>query len=153
LLSAVEYFVKDPLLVNLIRGFIKTDIRDDSGKSYAGLNIGIPQGCSPSPILLNMYLHQFDHKMDHLLKSYPIRYARYADDLLVAFCTRASQPTDSKSIEEVHQCLLSFIQDEELELKVQTKRVGEPFIFLGMRVSIFQRNTGLKRVRPLKGAK
>lgn len=87
--------------------------------------------------------------MDHLLKSYPIRYARYADDLLVAFCTRASQPTDSKSIEEVHQCLLSFIQDEELELKVQTKRVGEPFLFLGMRVSI-KSGGNVKLIAPLK---
>jgi hypothetical protein len=74
--------------------------------------------------------------MDHLAKGYPIRYARYADDLLIAFCSQASQPTDSPRIDEVKQSLLSFIREEELELKLHTHRVNDPFLFLGMLVSI-----------------
>lgn len=79
---ALNEYMDDPKLTNLINAFLTTDIRDKERKSYAVIDKGIPQGSATSPVLMNVFLHQLDCKITDSLTH--IRYARYADDLLLA---------------------------------------------------------------------
>ena len=130
LLCILGSFIEDSRLVNLISAFIKTDILDKEGKNYAGSLKGIPQGSSLSPVLMNIYMHQFDVKFYCFLLEYPdIHYVRYADDLLIAFGAAAS--VDKNILVET---MSAFISELSLELKISIKNNGESFIFLGVLV-------------------
>lgn len=54
--------------------------------NYVATERGIPQGSSNSPVLMNIYLHNFDQKMMgfHFMSAPHLLYTRYADDLLIA---------------------------------------------------------------------
>jgi retron-type reverse transcriptase len=84
LLNFVQDFIPDKRLGDLIMNFVKVDILDKEGNNYAGLSKGIPQGCSISPVLMNIYMHPFDVKLSTFLSSYGhIHYLRYANDMLI----------------------------------------------------------------------
>jgi retron-type reverse transcriptase len=83
--KALNEYMDDPQFTNLIHAFLTTDIRDKERKSYAVIDKGIPQGLE-SPVLMNVFLHQLDCKITDSLTH--IRYARYADDLLLAIKPR-----------------------------------------------------------------
>lgn len=86
LFTAVRSFIDDDRIVNLIDLFLQTDIvyRERINYNYSAESKGIAQGCSLSPVLLNMYLHSFDLAMSRYCGTYPqVHYARYADDLLI----------------------------------------------------------------------
>nr|KUM48159.1 18S ribosomal RNA intron 1 ORF [Picea glauca] len=151
LLMAVQSFIDDDGIVNLINSFLITDILDREGinYNYSVKSKGIAQGCSLSPVLLNIYLHSFDLAMSRFSGTYPlVRYARYADDILLAFRSTGPQINEDNQINDqrVHQFLprcgkatsflLESIKERELELKMNTYKDCEPFLFLGIRVLI-----------------
>jgi RNA-directed DNA polymerase len=60
LLNTLLRYVDDTQLLFLIRNFLIVDIFDRDGRNYTNTHIGIPQGSPMSPVLMNIYLHQFD---------------------------------------------------------------------------------------------
>jgi len=86
LLKAVHKLIPDDRIGNLIMNFAKVAILDREGNNYAGSSKGIPQGCSVSPVLMNIYMHYFDVKLSAFISPYiHVHYLRYADDLLIGF--------------------------------------------------------------------
>lgn len=85
-------------LFQLIEAFCKTDILDKEGNNFAFKFKGIPQGCSVSPVLMNIYQHELDFALAHLCKVYEghLAYARYADDIIIGI--KGSENIDSNSL-------------------------------------------------------
>lgn len=70
---------------NLLEAFLKTQILDKEGNDYSckTKTKGIPQGCSVSPVLMNVFLHQLDLKIkDFMNQEDSLYYVRYADDMI-----------------------------------------------------------------------
>lgn len=60
LLNTLLRYVDDTQLIILIRNLLIVDIFDRDGRNDTNTHIGIPQGSPMSPVLMNIYLHQFD---------------------------------------------------------------------------------------------
>ena len=139
LVKSVKYFIKDEQFVNLITVFLHTDIRDKEGMNYnySFESKGIAQGCSVSPVLLNMYLHSFDRAMSNFGSTYSlVHYARYADDLIIGVSAAKGLTYNPIDDQQILDFLMENIKNHNLELEIQQFAVGEPFIFLGIRVLI-----------------
>jgi len=125
LLNAVNEEVADGSVLRLIRQILKSGIVLPTG-ARERTEQGTPQGGPVSPLLANIYLHQFDMVM--LAKGHcPLRYAD--DSLLFA-----------KSQQEAEQALASarqvLEQDWRLTLhptKTQVVSLDQGFDFLGFR--------------------
>ncbi len=104
IIESVNRKVSDGKVLSLIIKILKSGTID-KGK-YAPTTVGSPQGGIISPLLMNIYLDNFDQYM----KNQNIRIVRYADDILI-FATTRSQSGKYKAIAE---CYL----EEELKLTV-----------------------------------
>lgn len=73
---------------------------------------GLPQGCSPSPALMNIFLNKLDNKIkDKLLKDGRIAYLRYADDMLFAIKSGVHSNREYRKFNQAfHQCLRELTQ-------------------------------------------
>lgn len=92
--------------------FLK-EIRDKEGKTYGSCIKGIPQGSPLSPVLMNIFLHQLDVKMqDFMSKEARIKYVRYADD--IAFDIK-----EGANSEMVSQGFKQFFNEALTELKLE----------------------------------
>jgi len=138
ILRSVKSLIDDEGIVNLINLFLIADIRDKKGinYNYSFESKGIAQGASLSPVLLNIYLHSFDVALSTICRTYPlVHYVRYADDILIG--VSVTGPTDNPMDDkQVLKFLLDNIQERKLELKIQRYNIGNPFLFLGIRVMI-----------------
>jgi Retron-type reverse transcriptase len=77
ILQGLNKKISDGTLLRLIKKFLKAGVMID-GVTKA-TETGSPQGGVISPLLMNIYLDEFDQKM----KSLNIRIVRYADDILI----------------------------------------------------------------------
>ena len=77
ILAGVNRKVSDGSILKLIGKFLKSGVITDG--SFESVDVGSPQGGVISPLLMNIYLDEFDQKM----KSKGIRIVRYADDILI----------------------------------------------------------------------
>lgn len=77
ILTGVNRKVSDGSILRLIGKFLKSGVIADG--SFEAVEVGSPQGGVISPLLMNIYLDEFDQKM----KSKGIRIVRYADDILI----------------------------------------------------------------------
>lgn len=77
IIRAVNKKVSDGKILNLVKQFLKSGVAEDGVVS--GTEIGAAQGGPISPLIMNIYLDEFDQKM----KEQGIRIVRYADDILV----------------------------------------------------------------------
>lgn len=76
---------ENPLLCDLLLDFLQTPILDKKGNNSSNHTKGIPQGCSLSPVLMNLFMHEFDTRMLSFIKKQErIGYFRYADDMIIA---------------------------------------------------------------------
>lgn len=132
LLAALSLYIDDSSFIDLIDRFLKTDIKDKDGKSYASVEKGIPQGCSLSPLLMNIFLHQFDLDMQKMGSPY-LRYVRYADDFLIALL-----PGYPENVESLISRIEILLKDQyKLSItKTILKRRSKPSLTLGILLSI-----------------
>ena len=82
ILNSLNKKISDGTLLKLIRQFLKAGVMIEG--VFNETEIGSPQGGVISPLLMNIYLDEFDQKM----KSLGIRIVRYADDILIFASTK-----------------------------------------------------------------
>jgi RNA-directed DNA polymerase len=114
LMFHVEEHIKDPMVLRLIRKFLRSGVSID-GKVYP-TEIGCPQGGNLSPILSNIYLDQLDKE----LEKRGHRFIRYADDCNIYV-------KSMKAGSRVMKSITNFLE-ENLKLVVnrQKSEVGSP---------------------------
>ena len=135
--------VKDGRLLDLIWGFLRAGVMER--KLFKDTNTGTPQGGIVSPLLANVYLHEFDKFMKRYT-DFPervkhkrrkdglgnIAYVRYADDFIVLSNGTKDQ---AYTLRDELQRFLS----EELRLslsmeKTKVTHLNEGFVFLGFQI-------------------
>lgn len=109
-------------LRNLIRKFLQAPIRD--GNKTSPSLIGTPQGGPVSPILANILLNE----LDQLLDSRGVKFARYADDMLIF----AKSP---RSMNRIYRSVKRYVEQELRltinETKTKLGRINSRYKFLG----------------------
>ena len=107
ILQSLNRKISDGSLLKLIRQFLKSGVMIEGVVKET--EIGSPQGGVISPLLMNIYLDEFDQQM----KSLGIRIVRYADDILIF------APTKRKA--EQYQGIATGLL-ETLKLTVNTEK-------------------------------
>lgn len=75
----------NPSFCDLISAFLQTPILDKKRNDHSNHTKGIPQGSPLSPVLMNIFLHQLDMKINYFMQTEEsIGYVRYADDMIFA---------------------------------------------------------------------
>lgn len=123
LLQRLSRWVKDDALYSLLARWIVSVVLWREPPVL--LERGIPQGAPLSPLLANLYLHDFDLG----LASAGIRHVRFADDF-VLLCRSRQQA------EEAGALAAQLLKPLGLELKPAKTRIvhfDEGFVFLGVR--------------------
>jgi RNA-directed DNA polymerase len=122
LMEEVGKELSDPKLLRLIEQFVKADIVEELVRWTP--EEGTPQGAVLSPLLANIYMHEFDRQM--LQAGYEV--IRYADDFVVTSGTKEEAEQARKRAEEILKAM-------GLELHPEKTRVIDTresrFQFLG----------------------
>jgi len=108
LMNLVKRKVQDPLLLKLIRRFLRSPIEID-GKLYKRRE-GVPQGGPLSPLLSNIVLD----KLDKELERRNLRFVRYADDFSIFVRSRRA----ANRIKRTISCFIKL----RLHLEVNTSK-------------------------------
>jgi group II intron reverse transcriptase/maturase len=128
LMQLVRKDIKDKALVELIKRFLKSGILMPDGL-LVRTEEGSPQGGNLSPLLANIYLHEFDMELERRGH----RFVRYADDVNIYVRSR-------KSAERVMDSSVMFLEGKTMKLKVNREKssVGSPtkLKFLGFRLGV-----------------
>ena len=117
ILESLNRKISDGTLLKLIDMFLKSGVMIDG--VIKATEVGSPQGGVISPLLMNIYLDEFDQKM----KSLKIRIVRYADDILI-FAT-------SKRKAEQYQRIATGIL-ESLKLTINMEKTHITSVFKGV---------------------
>lgn len=136
LMSKVQRRIADRNVLKLIKMFLEAVIidKDKDGKTFAKRAAeGTPQGGVISPLLANIYLHDFDKAFNKDMKS-PLNFAgarliRYADDFIVMAKYMGKRITDW--IEDSIEGKLKLNINRNKTKIVKLKEEGERLNFLG----------------------
>jgi len=128
LMQLVRKDIEDKTLVELIKRFLKSGVLMPDGL-LVRTEEGSPQGGNLSPLLANIYLHEFDTELERRGH----KFARYADDVNIYVKSR-------KSAERVMESCVAFLEGKTMKLKVNKEKssVGSPTVrkFLGFRLGV-----------------
>lgn len=128
LLKKLKPFVDDAKAMQLITAWL---VQGAHHKSLLGQRRGIAQGAILSPLMCNLFLHEFDQALSHA----NIPFVRFADDFLLF--------TDSKLNAQAAQTYAgNQLGKLELKLHPQKTRViqsGPQVIFLGQKLPCLMR--------------
>ena len=108
IIRAVSRKVSDGKILNLVRQFLKSGVMESGAVKETEL--GTAQGGPISPLIMNIYLDEFDQKM----KADGIRIVRYADDILIFGKTREQAGR--------HMAAAIKILEKDLKLKVNREK-------------------------------
>ena len=127
LLCFVSHRINDRRVLKLIRKWLKSGVLDRG--SFHETELGTPQGGVISPLLANIYLHEFDTYWTEQTVVHGIL-VRYADDFVILF---RSASEARKGIELVKQKLaeLDLELNERKSKFVDTRSGRRGFDFLG----------------------
>ena len=122
LMDFVTERINDGWVLRMIKSWLTAGVMTEEG--YEETPFGTPQGGVISPLLANIYLHQFDKEMTE--RGY--RLVRYADDFVVV--------TKSKRKAKRAMEVIKEITEGKLKLKLHPEKTvitnfGRGFIFLG----------------------
>jgi RNA-directed DNA polymerase len=126
ILSTLNRKVSDGKVLSLVDKFLKSGILDTG--NFEATEVGSPQGGIISPLLMNIYMDDFDQYM----KQQGIRIVRYADDILIFARTQAES---GKYLAEATEYL-----EKELLLTVNKKKthltnLREGIRYLGVQIT------------------
>ncbi len=122
LLALIRKLVTDPVILNLIRLWLKAVVVD--GKSRFTLHKGVPQGSPLSPLLANLYLD----KLDEAMLGRDFRIIRFADDFLILCHNKKRAQKALEFTVEVLEALKLRVNDDKSRLVNFT----QGFRFLGV---------------------
>ena len=114
--------INDGWVLRMIESWLTAGVVTDEG--YESTTCGVPQGGSISPLLSNIYLHQFDKEMTD--RGYKV--VRFADDFVVL---TKSKKKANRALEVVKE-----IVEDKLKLTLHPEKTvitnfGKGFVFLG----------------------
>jgi len=132
LIDLVAEEVADGRVLELIRRFLKAKVSEN----YTLIDVicGTPQGGVVSPLLANIYLHEFDVKM--VFSGY--RITRFADDLVIVCKTKREARL---ALEKTRQILEMELGLELHPTKTRIVHISQGFEFLGYLVKLGSRGT------------
>jgi group II intron reverse transcriptase/maturase len=122
LLDLVQRQVHDPMILGLIRAWLRAHVFNDLSGPQA--EAGASQGAVLSPLLANIYLHQVDLQLTR--QGYAL--IRYADDMVIC-CRRKLEA------EQAMQATAAALQRMRLEInphKSQVVHFDQGFRFVGV---------------------
>ncbi|WP_339217910.1 group II intron reverse transcriptase/maturase [Ornithinibacillus sp. FSL M8-0202] len=115
LMYYLEQFIKDKMILKVIRKFLMSGVTDLSGE-FVESKTGAPQGGVLSPLLSNVYLHELDKE----LEKRGHRFVRYADDFVIYVKSK-------RAGERVMKSVTRFIEkDLKLIVNMEKSKVGSP---------------------------
>jgi len=121
LLKEVRLHIDNPRILCLIKSWISAGVL--TGEGVVVPQKGIPQGAVISPLLANIYLHEFDE----LVTATDLKLVRYADDFLVL------APTQERILQAKLE-IVNLLDSMGLMMhteKTQVTNFGRGFRFLG----------------------
>jgi RNA-directed DNA polymerase len=126
LVEALRERVSDRRVIELIQSWLRAGVL--VGGSVLHPEAGTPQGGVASPLLANVYLHQFDRAWEERYRQLG-ELTRYCDDLVIVCRTKA----DAEAALQVLERLLAELGLQVAEAKTRLVDVegGEGFDFLG----------------------
>jgi len=143
LLSLLKRRIADKDIIDLIWKFLKAGIMEDG--LFARTEIGVPQGGVISPLLSNVYLHEFDKWAEERWHLTPYerqkrRHAgsgnymmvRYADDWVVV--SNDTIAGVCQTVEEIRDFLETELCLELSKEKTKITHVNDGFDFLGFHI-------------------
>lgn len=123
LLKKLRAFVNDNQAMPLITAWLEQGAHH---KSFLGQRRGIPQGAILSPLMCNLYLHDFDQALSHA----NIPFVRFADDfLLFTDSLKNAQAAKSYAQKQLNKLGLNLHPE-----KTQVVKSGSNVIFLGQKL-------------------
>lgn len=140
ILQSLNKKISDGTLLKLIRQFLKAGVMID-GITQA-TEVGSPQGGVISPLLMNIYLDEFDQKM----KSLNIRIVRYADDILIFANSKRKAEQYQKVATEILESLKLTVNME----KTHISSVHQGIKYLGFMISYDRISVDMERVKRFK---
>ncbi len=111
ILSRLNRKISDGTLLRLISRFLKSGVMVDG--DFKATEIGSPQGGVISPLLMNIYLDEFDQRM----KQRNIRIVRYADDILIFAPTR-------KKAEQYQRIATAILEELRLQVNLEKTHIS-----------------------------
>ena len=124
-LKRLQKIVSDEKILELISLWIRM-AKVGNALTWQATEKGLPQGNVLSPILSNLYLHDFDV----FIRNKKFGYVRYADDFVVLTHSR-------KQATEAHAQIETFLKNNlalTLNPEFQIRHVSEGFEFLGLKI-------------------
>jgi RNA-directed DNA polymerase len=121
LLKEVRLHIDNPRILCLIKSWISAGVLTEEGVIVP--QKGIPQGAVISPLLANIYLHEFDE----LVTATDLKLVRYADDFLVLARSQERILQARLEITNLLEAMGLMIHTE----KTQVTTFGRGFRFLG----------------------
>lgn len=132
LLQILSKKIRDGRFLELIRRFLKAGYLEFSQKHNS--ISGTPQGGIISPILANIYLHEFDKYMEEIMKKYTVGTKRRPDHEYHVLSTKRTRAMNRGQIElaaeylKKMQSIPSLDQMDKNYLRVKYVRYADDFI-------------------------
>lgn len=125
LLQKIQNNIKDPFMVHLIELWMKSGTLTLNNKFVENAE-GIPQGSPLSPILANLYLHEFDV---YIRDQITPKFIRYADDILLLVEENQNPIQILQTLTDVLQYRFELKFNKEIDVA----SINNSFTFLGIR--------------------